>query len=83
MNCVLKTTLVAFALLVAISTTIFAKTKTNKTVMTNINLIEYAILHCSATPEGREYTGFQLADYHLKPVELGGRGFSPVMFNSI
>jgi len=83
MNCVLKTTLVAFALLVVISTTIFAKTKTNKTVMTNINLIEYAILHCSATPEGREYTGFQLADYHLKPVELGGRGFSRPGYNKV
>jgi N-acetylmuramoyl-L-alanine amidase len=77
-------TLVMFAFM-AISTAIFAKTETTKQapIMDNKNLIEYAILHCSATPEGREYTGWQLADYHMKPIELGGRGFPVPGYNRV
>lgn len=38
--------------------------------------IEYGVLHCAATPEGRDLKAKQVVDYHMRPVAKGGRGWS-------
>jgi len=37
--------------------------------------IEFGTLHCAATPEGLNMKAKQVADYHMRPVAKGGRGW--------
>lgn len=37
--------------------------------------IVYGMLHCAASPEGLDMKARQVADYHMRPVSKGGRGW--------
>ncbi len=45
--------------------------------------LKYLVLHCTATPEGREVTGADIRRMHLSPVSHGGRGWKQVGYNDI
>ena len=45
--------------------------------------LKYLVLHCSATPEGREVTGDDIRRMHLSPVSKGGRGWQQVGYTDI
>lgn len=38
--------------------------------------LEFLVLHCTATPEGRDFTSQDVRRSHLAPVSQGGRGWS-------
>jgi N-acetylmuramoyl-L-alanine amidase len=38
------------------------------------NKLNYLVLHCTATPEGRPVTKEDIIRWHTNPVHLGGRG---------
>lgn len=38
--------------------------------------IKYLVIHCTATPEGKDITGAQLKDFFTRPVAKGGRGWT-------
>jgi hypothetical protein len=40
--------------------------------------LQYLVLHCTATPEGREVTSAQIRAWHTLPVAQGGRGWKQV-----
>ena len=40
--------------------------------------LEYLIIHCTATPEGREVTSNEIYRWHTNPKDKGGRGWSRV-----
>lgn len=39
---------------------------------------QYLVIHCTATPEGREVTSDEIRRWHTAPVEKGGRGWRQV-----
>lgn len=45
--------------------------------------LRYLVLHCTATPEGREVTGDDIRRMHLSPVSQGGRGWKQVGYTDI
>jgi hypothetical protein len=45
--------------------------------------LKYLVLHCTATPEGREVTSAQIRAWHLDPVAKGGRGWSQVGYTDM
>lgn len=45
--------------------------------------LKYLVLHCTATPEGREVTGDDIRRMHLSPVSQGGRGWNQVGYTDI
>lgn len=47
------------------------------------NRLKYLVLHCTATPEGREVTGADIRRMHLSPVSQGGRGWKQVGYTDI
>ena len=47
------------------------------------NKLKYLVLHCTATPEGREVTGDDIRRMHLSPVSKGGRGWKQVGYTDI
>ncbi|MEN9919682.1 MAG: hypothetical protein RL662_2118 [Bacteroidota bacterium] len=42
------------------------------------NKQQYLVLHCTATPEGREVTSDDIRHWHTAPVAKGGRGWKQV-----
>lgn len=46
-------------------------------------VLKYLVLHCTATPEGREVTGDDIRRMHLSPVSKGGRGWKQVGYTDI
>lgn len=42
----------------------------------NNNKLNYLVLHCTATPEGRPVTKDDIIRWHTNPVHLGGRGWN-------
>lgn len=40
------------------------------------NKLNYLVLHCTATPEGRPVTKEDIIKWHTNPVHLGGRGWN-------
>ena len=40
--------------------------------------LKYLVLHCTATPEGREVTADDIRRWHTAPVAAGGRGWRRV-----
>ncbi len=48
--------------------------------MGKLNLL---IIHCTATPEGREVSAKQIRDWHTKPVSEGGRGWKQVGYADV
>lgn len=45
--------------------------------------LEFLIIHCTDTPEGREVTGTDIRLWHLSPVSKGGRGWKQVGYTDI
>ena len=40
--------------------------------------LKYLVLHCTATPEGREVSSDEIRVWHTNPVSKGGRGWKQV-----
>lgn len=47
------------------------------------NELQCLIIHCSATPEGRDTKACQFADYFTRPRSKGGKGWSKCGYNDI
>ena len=45
--------------------------------------LEYLIIHCTATPEGREVTSNEIYRWHTNPKDKGGRGWSQVGYSEM
>ena len=45
--------------------------------------LEYLILHCTATREGREVSSKELRAWHTRPVSKGGRGWKQVGYTDL
>lgn len=45
--------------------------------------LKYLVLHCTATPEGREVTGDDIRRWHTAPVSAGGRGWKQVGYTDL
>lgn len=45
--------------------------------------IKYLVIHCTATPEGREVTAEQIRHWHCDPVKKGGRGWKQVGYTDM
>ena len=45
--------------------------------------IKYLVLHCTATPEGREVTSGEIRHWHTDPVKKGGRGWKQVGYTDM
>lgn len=45
--------------------------------------LKYLVLHCTATPEGRDVTSEQIRQWHTSPVSAGGRGWKQVGYTDL
>ena len=45
--------------------------------------IQYLVIHCSATPEGREVSAAEIRRWHTAPVSQGGRGWKQVGYTDM
>ena len=45
--------------------------------------MKYLVLHCTATPEGREVTSKEIRHWHTDPVSKGGRGWKQVGYTDL
>ena len=45
--------------------------------------IKYLIIHCTATPQGREVSSDEIRRLHTLPVSKGGRGWSQVGYTDL
>lgn len=45
--------------------------------------LKYLVIHCTATPEGREVTGADIRRWHTSPVSAGGRGWKQVGYTDL
>lgn len=45
--------------------------------------LKQLVLHCTATPEGREVTSAQIRHWHTDPVSKGGRGWKQVGYTDM
>ncbi len=45
--------------------------------------LKYLVIHCTATPEGREVTSAEIRKWHTDPVSKGGRGWSQVGYTDL
>ncbi len=45
--------------------------------------LKYLVLHCTATPDGREVTAADIRRWHLSPVAAGGRGWKQVGYTDL
>lgn len=45
--------------------------------------LEYLVIHCTATPEGKEVTSADIRRMHLSPKSAGGRGWKQVGYTDI
>ena len=45
--------------------------------------LEYLVIHCTATPEGREVTSEEINRWHTNPKSKGGRGWSRVGYSEL
>lgn len=45
--------------------------------------LRYLVLHCTATPEGREVTSDMIRHWHTDPVSKGGRGWKQVGYTDM
>ena len=47
------------------------------------NELTYLVLHCTATPEGREVKSEEIRQWHTDPVSKGGRGWRQVGYTDM
>lgn len=45
--------------------------------------LRYLVLHCTATPEGREVTAADIKAWHTSPTSKGGRGWKQVGYTDL
>lgn len=45
--------------------------------------VELLVIHCTATPEGRDVTGDDVRHWHTDPIEKGGRGWRQVGYRHL
>jgi hypothetical protein len=45
--------------------------------------LKYLVLHCTATPEGREVSSADIRRWHTSPVSQGGRGWKQVGYTDL
>ncbi len=45
--------------------------------------MKYLVLHCTATPEGREVSSDEIRHWHTAPVKEGGRGWKQVGYTDM
>ena len=45
--------------------------------------LKYLVLHCTATPEGRDVSAADIRHWHLSPVSKGGRGWKQVGYTDL
>ena len=45
--------------------------------------MKYLVIHCTATPEGRDVTGFEIRHWHTDSVKHGGRGWKQVGYTDL
>jgi hypothetical protein len=45
--------------------------------------LKYLVIHCTATPEGREVSADDIRRWHLSPVSAGGRGWKQVGYSNL
>ncbi len=45
--------------------------------------LKYLVIHCTATPEGREVSSSELRHWHTDPVSKGGRGWKQVGYTDM
>lgn len=45
--------------------------------------LQYLVIHCTATPEGREVTSAEIRKWHTSPVSKGGRGWKQVGYTDL
>lgn len=45
--------------------------------------MQYLVIHCTATPEGREVSSAELRRWHTAPPSKGGRGWSKVGYTDM
>lgn len=45
--------------------------------------LKYLVLHCTATPEGREVSSQEIRAWHTNPVSKGGRGWKQVGYTDL
>ncbi len=45
--------------------------------------LKYLVIHCTATPEGREVTSDEIRHWHTAPVSEGGRGWKQVGYTDM
>jgi hypothetical protein len=46
-------------------------------------LVKYLVIHCTATPEGRDVSATDIRRWHLSPVSEGGRGWKQVGYTDL
>lgn len=47
------------------------------------NRLKYLVIHCTATPEGRDVTSDEIRRWHTDPVSKGGRGWKQVGYTDL
>lgn len=45
--------------------------------------LKYLVIHCTATPEGRDVSAADIRHWHLSPVSKGGRGWKQVGYTDL
>lgn len=45
--------------------------------------LKYLVIHCTATPEGRDVSAAEIRRWHLSPVSKGGRGWKQVGYTDL
>ncbi|MCR5394172.1 MAG: N-acetylmuramoyl-L-alanine amidase [Bacteroidales bacterium] len=48
-----------------------------------MSMLQRLVLHCTATPEGREVTSDEIRAWHTDPVSKGGRGWKQVGYTDM
>ena len=47
------------------------------------NIMKYLVIHCTATPEGREVSSAEIRRWHTVPAGRGGRGWKQVGYTDM
>lgn len=45
--------------------------------------LKYLVIHCTATPDGRDVTSEEIRNWHTLPVSKGGRGWKQVGYTDL
>ena len=45
--------------------------------------LQYLVIHCTATPAGREVTSVDIRAWHTAPTSAGGRGWKQVGYTDL